>query len=143
MELLEMRDQLCRRDWPDPILQAVSGLLTRAWYDQEDQCFTAPTHQGRSGIILFAREIMVCLMGISHSARGSCLVLTLLKQHQPKLADILEKGSESDKEYTTELLLSLCTHACTQCTDREWITELSNQDVAIEGEKDNLEVIRL
>lgn len=52
MELLEMRDQLCRRDWPDPILQAVSGLLTRTWYDQEQQGFMAPSNQDGSGVNL-------------------------------------------------------------------------------------------
>lgn len=82
-------------------------------------------------------------MGISHSAGGSCRVLTLLRQHQPKLVEILEKGNESDKDYTTKLLLSLSQHSCIQCTDMEWVADLLKKDVEAESEKVNLEVTKL
>lgn len=129
MELLKKRDQLYGQDWPDSILQAVSGLLARARYDQELQDFRASTNQDGSGISISANGIMRCLIGISRSPGGSCQVLNLLVQHQDKLADILRNSSEAKKYCTKELFQSLYNHSCTQCTDREWITELLNQGV--------------
>lgn len=125
MEMLEMRDQLCRRAWPDSILEAVSGLLTRAQYNQEHEDIRAPTNQDGLGMLIPAGDIQ-CMMGISRSARGSCQVLNLLQEHQPKLSVIITRGDAFERTDTKKLLTSLISHSCITraCRDKEWISNL-------------------
>ena len=117
-------DKLADHQWPDSLFAALSDFIRHTKYDDEFKGYYAPYNQEGGAVLKSFSNIMHCLDVLAGCRGYTCKVCNTLHPHGTKVEEILQKGSEINKNWTIKLLTTLQSHTCTHCVGGEWAGQL-------------------